>query len=83
MDLDMRILGKDSYWWKSEEKEWAMQDRDGDWYVYRKDKTPTMKTSKKRKEERGAKFTKEQCVIIGLAAAFGVSLAALIAVLIS
>ncbi len=83
MDLDMRILGKDSYWWKSEEKEWAMQDRDGDWYVYKKDKTPPMKTSKKRKEEQGGKFTKEQCVIIGLAAAFGVSLAVLIAILIS
>lgn len=79
----MRILGEDSYWWKNEEKEWAMQGRDGNWYVYKKDKTPTMKISKKRRGERGGKFSKEQCVIIGLAAAFGVSFAALIAILIS
>jgi len=79
----MRILGKDSYWWKKEEKEWGMQDRDGNWYIYEKDKTPTMKTSKGKKGEQGGKFTKQECVIIGLAAAFGVSFAALIVVLIS
>jgi len=79
----MRTLDKHSYWWKKEEKEWATQGRDGNWYIYKKDKTPTMKTSKKKKGEQGAKFTKEECVIIGLAAAFSVSFAALIAVLIS
>ena len=79
----MRTLNEDSYWWKNEEKEWAMQGRDGNWYIYKEDKTPTVKTSKKRKGEQGGKFTKEQCVIIGLAAAFAVSFAALIAILIS
>jgi len=77
----MRILGKDSHWWKKEEKEWAMQDRDGNWYVYKRDETPTMKISKKKK--RSLKFTKEQCIIVGLAAAFGVSFATLMAILIS
>ena len=39
----MRILGKDSYWWKKEEKEWAMQGRDGNWYIYKKDKYKNIK----------------------------------------
>ena len=79
----MRTLGEDSYWWKKEEKEWAMQGRDGNWYIYKEDKTPTMKTSKKRKEERGGKFTTEHCIIIGLAAALSVTFAALLVALIS
>ena len=79
----MRTLSRDSYWWKKEEKEWAVQGQDGNWYVYKKDNTPTMKTSKKKKGEQGAKCTKEECVIIGLTDAFAVSFAALIAVLIS
>ena len=81
----MRTLDKHSYWWKKEEKEWAMQGRDGNWYIYKEDKTPTMKTSKKKQGEQGGrgKFTKQECVIIGLAAAFGVSFASLIVVLIS
>ena len=79
----MRILGKDSYWWKNEEKEWAMQDRDGDWYVYKRDKTPTIKISKKKRSQQPLKFTKEQCIIVGLAVAFGGSFATLMAILIS
>lgn len=79
----MRILSKHSHWWRKEEKEWAVRDKTGNWWIFKKDKTPTMKTSKKEKGEQGAKFTKEEYVIIGLTAAFAVSFAALIAVLIS
>ena len=62
-----------------------MQGRDGNWYIYKEDKTLTMQTSKKKQGEQGGrgKFTKQECVIIGLAAAFGVSFASLIVVLIS
>ena len=77
----MRILGKDSYWWKNEEKEWAMQDQDGDWYVYKKDKTPTMKT--KRTSQRSLSFGTKDYIIIALGAALGVSLALNIIALIS
>ena len=79
----MRSLNKHSHWWKKEEKDWVMQGRDGNWYIYRNDKTPTVKISKKRTAQQSLKFTAGQNIIIGLAAAFGVSLAALIVVLIS
>ena len=79
----MRILGKDSYWWKNEEKEWAMQDQDGDWYVYKKDKTPTMKTKTKRTSQRSLSFGTKDYIIIALGAALGVSLALNIIALIS
>ena len=39
----MRILDKDSYWWKKEEKEWAMQDKSRNWWIHKKDQAPTMK----------------------------------------
>ena len=79
----MRILGKDSYWWKKEEQEWAMQDRDGNWWVYKNDKKRTMETKGKRKGEKSLKFTSEQYVMIGLGAALGVSLALNIVALLS
>ena len=80
----MRILGEDSYWWKKEEKEWATQDKSGNWWIYKASQKPTVKTNnKKRKGQTSNKLTTEQYVIIALASALGVSLALNVAALIS
>ena len=72
----MRILDKDSYWWKKEEKEWASQDKSGNWWIYKKSEEPTMKTyDKKRNGQTSNKFTTEHYVIFVLACVLGVSLA--------
>jgi len=72
----MRILSKDSYWWKKEEKEWAVQDKSGSWWIYKKGQKPTMKTyDKKRNGQTSNKFTTEHYVILALASALGISLA--------
>ena len=72
----MRILNKHSYWWKKEEKEWATQDRSGNWWIYRESKEPaSMKTNnKRRKGQTSNRFTAEHYVIFALASALGVSL---------
>ena len=79
----MRTLGKDSYWWKKEEKEWAMQDRSGSWWIYKEDQEPTMKTKPKRAAQRSTSLTTKEYIIIALGAALGVSLALNIVALIS
>ena len=79
----MRTLDKDSYWWKKEEKEWAMQGRDGNWYVFKKDKAPAMKTKTKQTNQRSLRFSTKEYIIIALGAALGVSLALNIVALIS
>jgi hypothetical protein len=71
----MRTLGKDSYWWKKEEKEWVMQDQNGDWYVYKRDETPPMKTKIKRTNQRSLGFSSKEYIIIALGAALGISFA--------
>lgn len=73
----MRILGNDSYWWKNEEKEWATQDKSGNWWIYKRDQKPTnMKTNdKRRKGQTSNRFKTEHYVILALASALGVSLA--------
>ena len=78
----MRILGEDSYWWKGQEKEWAAQDRSGNWWIYKESKKPTMKIESKTKE--GSSFlTTQQYIIIALSSALGISLALNIIALIS
>ena len=73
----MRILNKYSYWWKKEEKEWATQDKNGNWWVYRgKNESPNMKMiNKRRKGQTSNVLKKEQYLIIALSSALGVSLA--------
>ena len=72
----MRILNKDSYWWKKEEKEWAVQDKSGKWWIYKRSQEPTMKTNnKRRKGQTSNRFTTEHYVILALASALGISLA--------
>ena len=78
----MRVLGEDSYWWKNEEKEWAAQDRSGNWWIYKKDKKPAMKI-KRKTGESSTSLTTQQYIIIALASALGVSLALNIIALIS
>ena len=82
MDLDIRILGEDSYWWKGQEKEWAAQDRSGNWWIYKQEQKPTVKIQKKTKEA-SASLTTQQYIMIALASALGVSLALNIVALIS
>ena len=60
-----------------------MQDQDGDLYVYKKDKTPTMKTKTNRTSQRSLSFGTKDYTIIALGAALGVSLALNIIALIS
>lgn len=79
----MRMLGKDSYWWKNEEKEWAMQDKSGSWWIYKEDQKPTMKTNPKRAGQSSARLTTKEYIIIALTAALGVSLALNVVALIS
>ena len=79
----MRTLDKDSYWWKKEEKEWAMQDKSGSWWIYKEDQEPTMKINPKRAAQRSASLTTKEYIIIALGAALGVSLALNIVALIS
>jgi len=80
----VRILGKDSYWWKKEEKEWAAQDKSGNWWIYKKNQEPTVKTyDKKRNGQTSNKFSTEQYVIVALASALGISLALNVIALIS
>lgn len=78
----MRTLNKDSYWWKGQEKEWAAQDRSGNWWVYKEDEKPTMKIKKKTGESSNL-LTTQQYIIIGLSSALGISLALNIIALIS
>ena len=80
----MRILGEDSYWWKKEEKEWATQDKSGNWWIYKESQEPTMKTNnKRRKGQTSNRFTTEHYVILALASALGISLALNIVALLS
>lgn len=78
----MRVLGEDSYWWKNEEKEWATQDKSGNWWIYKQEQKPTMKI-KRKKKEASTHFTTEQYIIVALASALGVSLALNIIALVS
>jgi len=72
----MRILNKDSYWWKGQEKEWAMQDNSGNWWIYKENKkSPLMKTNDKRRNgQTSNRFTAEHYVIFILACVLGVSM---------
>ena len=80
----MRILGKDSYWWKKEEKEWATQDNSGNWWIYKKKQKPTMKTNDpRRKGQTSNRFTTEHYVILALASALGISMALNVVALLS
>ena len=73
----MKILSKYSYWWKKEEKEWATQDKDGNWWVYKNEnKSPNMKIINKRRKGQTSNVLKgDHYLIIALASALGVSLA--------
>ena len=80
----MRILGEDSYWWKKEEKEWATQDKSGNWWIHKANQEPTVKTNnKRRKGQTSNRFTTEHYIILALASALGVSLALNVIALIS
>tara|TARA_Y100000588_G_scaffold24072_1_gene24092 strand:- start:8096 stop:8338 length:243 start_codon:yes stop_codon:yes gene_type:complete len=72
----MKMLNKDAYWWKGQEKEWAMQDRSGNWWIYKnKKKDNNEMMFKRRSKEGSAIFSKEYYIIIALASALGISLA--------
>jgi len=78
----MKVLNKDSYWWRGQEKEWAAQDQSGNWWIYKEDKKPTMKIKNKPKESSNL-LTTQQYIIIALSSALGISLALNIIALIS
>ena len=72
----MRILNKHSYWWKNEERQWATQDKSGNWWIYRRKEEPTaVKTKPKRAGQRSNVWEVEHYVILALASALGISLA--------
>ena len=70
----MKILNEDAYWWKGQEKEWAMQDRSGNWWIYRNEKKDRqMIPEKTRRKEHSAVYSRDQYIIIALASALGIS----------
>ena len=73
----MKILNEHGRWWKGVEKEWAVQDKSGNCWLYNaKDSNQKMKMPKdKRVGERSVRLTKEHCIIIALSSALGISLA--------
>ncbi len=72
----MRILSKHSHWWKKEEKEWATQDKSGNWWIYKNAKEePTMKFKKRGAGERSNTWKTEHYVILALSSALGISVA--------
>ena len=80
----MRILGKHSHWWKKEEKEWAWQDKHGDWWLSKRDDENSMKSPDKKKQvQRSHRFSVETYLAIFGASALGVIVAAIVAMLIS
>lgn len=80
----MRILNKHSHWWKKEEKEWAWQDRHGNWWLSKSEDENSMKSpNKKRQVQRSDRFSTETYLAIFGASALGVIVAAIIAMLIS
>jgi len=79
----MRTLDKNSHWWKNEEKKWAMQDKSGDWWIYKKDQASAMKINPKRAAQRSAGLTTKEYIVIALSAALAISLALNVVALIS
>ena len=72
----MRTLDKDSYWWKREEKEWVMQDKSGNWWIYkRKDEKVNTKTPEKRHRCLSNKFSWSEYALIVASGLLGISAA--------
>ena len=72
----MKILSNKAKWWKGIEKEWACQDKEGNWWIYRnkKDKTSMKMPDKKRMSQRSLVIKPEAYIIIVLSIILGVSL---------
>ena len=72
----MKIVNKHGRWWKGLEEEWAVQDKTGNWWLYRdkKDKTSMKMPSKKRTGTRSMMWKAEHYLILALSTALGISL---------
>ena len=81
----MRVLNKYSHWWKKEEKEWAWQDRHGDWWISKSDdKGASVKSpNKKRQKQRSNSLSVEAYLAIFGAAFLGIIAGSIVAMLLS
>lgn len=75
---------KEAHWWEKKKKDWAIQDKDGTWWVIpgsemaetRLSKDKEMKMpSKKRMKQSSVPITPERIFIIALSSVLGISLA--------
>jgi len=42
----MKILDKNAKWWKGTEKEWAYQDKNGDWWIVKNERKEEVRKKK-------------------------------------
>ena len=47
-DNRMKILDEHSRWWKGVEKEWAVEDKNGDWWIFKDEKKKVAIPKKKK-----------------------------------
>ena len=72
----MKILNEHGRWWKGVEKEWAVEDKDGNWWIYRNKGKENMKIERKRSAQHSLRPPIYFYLSIVLAALLGISLAA-------
>ena len=77
----MRILNKYSHWWKKEEREWAWQDKRGDWWISKSNyKNDLMNSpSKKRQKQKSSRLSVENYLAIIGATTIGIVVGSIIA----
>jgi len=70
----MKTVNKNNRWWVGIEKEWAYQDKAGDWWIFRDKKVQT-KPIKRKQRQMSARLSAKDYIILVLFSALGVSLA--------
>ena len=71
---------KHAHWWEKQKKDWAIEDKDGTWWIvpgseFPEKKVSDMEISKKKIKQSSMIVTPERMVLIILASLLGVSLA--------
>ena len=77
-------IDKDAHWWVKEKTDWAVEDKSGNWWIYRR-KNPIMKTqiSPKRKASGSNRFSLKDYMILMLSTLLGITLGFLVAMAIN
>ena len=71
---------KKAHWWHKKKKDWAIQDKHGDWWIIpgsemAEKKVTDLRIPKKKIRQSSMKVTLERMIIIVLACILGISLA--------